>query len=85
MGYGDYYPVRTGGRLTGFLMLTVGVALFATFSGFLANKFLSTNQGSPEPAADGDVQAALRDVEQLLEEQRRATETLRARLVELER
>jgi len=25
-------------------MLTVGVALFATFSGFLANKFLSTKQ-----------------------------------------
>jgi len=29
-------------------MLTVGVALFATFSGFLANLFLSANKRAPE-------------------------------------
>ena len=49
VGYGDYYPVTTGGRLVGFLMLTVGVALFATFSGFLANTFLSARRLSLRP------------------------------------
>jgi len=47
-GYGDQYPVTTGGRLAGLIMLTVGVALFATFSGFLANAFLSPRK--PRPA-----------------------------------
>ncbi len=47
VGYGDQYPVTMGGRIVGVLMLTVGVALFATFSGFLANLFLSTKRRAP--------------------------------------
>ncbi len=47
VGYGDQFPVTTGGRIVGVGMLTVGVALFATFSGFLANVFLSANKGAP--------------------------------------
>jgi hypothetical protein len=31
------------------MMLTIGVALFATFSGFLANAFLSRKTQAPEP------------------------------------
>ena len=86
VGYGDYFPVTTGGRLVGFLMLTVGVALFATFSGFLANTFLSARRAEPPPAPDGDrdLHAALAEVERLLLEQQQATETLRARLAERE-
>ena len=42
VGYGDQFPVTMGGRIVGVVMLTVGVALFATFSGFLANAFLSS-------------------------------------------
>jgi voltage-gated potassium channel len=79
VGYGDYYPVTTGGRLAGLIMLTVGVALFATFSGFLANAFLSprkpkTAEGSPEIAE-------LRD---LLDRQEQTTAQLRAKLELLE-
>jgi voltage-gated potassium channel len=84
VGYGDQFPVTMGGRLVGWLMLTVGVALFATFSGFLANTFLSAKRDAPAAPAETDVQAALRDVERLLGEQQRATETLRARLAQLE-
>jgi voltage-gated potassium channel len=47
VGYGDYYPVKTGGRLAGLVMLTVGVGLFATFSGFVANAFLSPKRRRP--------------------------------------
>jgi voltage-gated potassium channel len=84
VGYGDQYPVTTGGRIVGYLMLTVGVALFATFSGFLAQAFLSARRSAPETAEGSGLEAALHDVERLLEEQQRATETLRARLAELE-
>ena len=85
VGYGDYYPETRGGRIVGVFMLTVGVALFATFSGFLANAFLSAKKQPSVPAlAEGDLNAALREVERLLAEQQRATAALRARLAELE-
>ena len=84
VGYGDQYPVTTGGRIVGWLMLTVGVALFATFSGFLANKFLSARREQPEESAvDGDVSAALDELQRLLAEQQRAMEQLRARVTEI--
>jgi voltage-gated potassium channel len=82
VGYGDQYPVTHGGPIVGTLMLTVGVALFATFSGFLANAFLSRKPEEPEPVADESVQAALRNLERLLAEQQRATVALRERLLE---
>jgi len=64
VGYGDYYPETRGGRIVGVFMLTVGVALFATFSGFLANTFLSAKREPSEPApTEGDLHAALREVE----------------------
>ena len=47
VGYGDKYPVTTEGRIiAGFLMIT-GVALFGTFTGFIAAWFMgdkSNNQ-----------------------------------------
>jgi len=84
VGYGDKYPITLGGRIVGTIMLTVGVALFATFSGFLANAFLSRKQDTPAAAEPGSARAALQEVERLLAEQQKATETLRARLAELE-
>lgn len=85
VGYGDQYPVTTGGRVVGLVMLTVGVALFATFSGFLANTFLSAKRGAAsEPEAAGDPAGVLEEVERLLDEQERVTATLRTRIAELE-
>ncbi len=65
-------------------MLTIGVALFATFSGFLANTFLSASRGKRTPPEAGGENAALRDVERLLEQQERTAAALRARIAELE-
>ena len=84
VGYGDKYPITTGGRIVGTLMLTVGVALFATFSGFLANAFLSNKTDASTDLPDGSAQEALQAVLRLQAEQQRATETLRVRLAELE-
>ena len=83
VGYGDQFPVTMGGRIVGVLMLTVGVALFATFSGFLANLFLSASKEAPKHDAVGSasaVQAALQQVERLQLEQQAALDQLRAQI-----
>lgn len=40
VGYGDKYPVTTAGRIIGILLMTGGVGLFGTFSGFIASWFM---------------------------------------------
>ena len=83
VGYGDQFPVTTGGRIVGVLMLTVGVALFATFSGFLANLFLSAKKGVPDSntaVSESNLQATLQHVERLHMEQQAALDELHAQI-----
>lgn len=80
VGYGDQFPVTTGGRIGGLVMLTVGVALFATFSGFLATAFLAPKRKA-EPTGGSATVAELRI---LLDEQEQATARLRAKLEALD-
>ena len=85
VGYGDQFPVTPGGRIVGFTMLTVGVALFATFSGFLANVFLSTKRRAPvTDRHEDDLAAALLEVERLHAQQQAALERLRTRVAALD-
>lgn len=46
VGYGDTYPVTDAGRIIGSLIIIVGVGVFGTLTGFLANAFLSPSQAS---------------------------------------
>ena len=48
VGYGDQYPVTNPGRLMGVLIIVIGVGIFGTFTGYLANLFLS----APDPVED---------------------------------
>jgi voltage-gated potassium channel Kch len=80
VGYGDQYPVTTGGRLSGLFMLTIGVALFATFSGFLANLFLSPRKPKPAEAPSAEIV----EIRALLDQQEKTTAQLRAKLEQLE-
>jgi voltage-gated potassium channel len=41
VGYGDQYPVTELGRLIGAVIIFVGVGVFGTLTGFLANAFLA--------------------------------------------
>ena len=79
VGYGDYYPVTTGGRLAGLVMLTVGVGLFATFSGFLANAFLSPKRRRPSTLPPD-----VAEIYALLDQQEATASQLRAKLEQLQ-
>jgi voltage-gated potassium channel len=66
VGYGDQFPVTNQGRALGALIIVVGVAIFGTLTGFLANTFLGSHddavdpdaapESSPAPRAEVDVQ-----------------------------
>ncbi|WP_243225000.1 potassium channel family protein [Microbacterium sp. CIAB417] len=51
VGYGDQYPVTQAGRLLGVLIIVVGVGIFGTFTGYLANLFLGPS-GKTEAGPD---------------------------------
>lgn len=44
VGYGDKYPVTTEGRILAAALMTVGVGLFGTFTGFLSSWFVRENK-----------------------------------------
>jgi voltage-gated potassium channel len=50
MGYGDRYPVTTGGRLVAVALMVVGVGLFGALSGAAAAWFMQPAAEPPEPA-----------------------------------
>lgn len=54
VGYGDMVPVTTTGRVIGSLIIVVGVGVFGTLTGFLANVFLSPSSASMDPEDDSD-------------------------------
>ena len=54
VGYGDYYPTTNPGRIAGVVIIIVGVGIFGTFTGYLANLFLGPRKedaDEPAPAA----------------------------------
>jgi voltage-gated potassium channel len=44
VGYGDRFPVTTEGRIIAALLMTAGVGLFGTFTGFVASWFMEENR-----------------------------------------
>jgi voltage-gated potassium channel len=40
VGYGDRFPVSDGGRIVAAILMTAGVGLFGTFTGFVASMFV---------------------------------------------
>jgi hypothetical protein len=57
VGYGDQFPVTNAGRLIGTLIIVVGVGIFGTFTGYLANLFLGPGKVKDETDADADADA----------------------------
>ena len=48
VGYGDKFPVTTGGRIIGVLLMTGGVGLFGTFTAFVSSWFLTDKKKENE-------------------------------------
>lgn len=48
VGYGDRYPVTTEGRIIAAILMTTGVGLFGTFTGFIASWFVEERQEEHE-------------------------------------
>jgi voltage-gated potassium channel len=44
VGYGDKFPVTTEGRIIAMVLMTVGVGLFGTFTGFIASWFVNSSK-----------------------------------------
>ncbi len=42
VGYGDKFPLSSEGRMIGALLMTAGVGIFGTFSGFVAAWFVES-------------------------------------------
>lgn len=86
VGYGDRFPVTTGGRMVGILVLTTGVAVFATFAGPISSKLLGSAEEAPEEPSTGDGAARrLAELRRLIAERERVDGAIAARIDELER
>ena len=84
VGYGDQYPVTATGRIIGVLVLTGGVALFGTLTGFLANAFLAPKTEKAKPVVAGHPKSMLAAIRRRLEEQEEVNAKLRAQIEEIE-
>ncbi len=85
VGYGDRYPVTNEGRLIGILIMTAGVGLFGTLSGFLANVFLSPGKKKKKEAETAaveanDPKAQLSEIRALMQEQKQTGPDYEAKL-----
>jgi voltage-gated potassium channel Kch len=72
VGYGDRFPVTNAGRLVGVLIMTIGVGLFGTLTGFLATAFVTPAKaaddgGSGDAALQAELAAIRRQLEALHE------------------
>ena len=75
VGYGDQYPVSNAGREMGTFIIVVGVGIFGTLTGYLANLFLAPRKDEPAEAATatgGDAAQRLQRLKELLELQQAA-------------
>lgn len=52
VGYGDQFPVTNSGRVLGTAIIVLGVGIFGTLTGFLANAFIAPRRTEEEAAAE---------------------------------
>jgi voltage-gated potassium channel len=63
VGYGDRYPVTSGGRVVAAVLMLGGMGLFGTLSGIIASVFLGS--GKQESDVLAEVRALRQEVENL--------------------
>ena len=75
VGYGDLVPVTSGGRVLGTGIIIIGVGIFGTFTGYLANLFLAPRRAAAE-AAPADAQRSVDQLRQLVTQQQATIDDL---------
>jgi voltage-gated potassium channel len=58
VGYGDRFPVTAEGRVIGAILMTAGVGLFGTFTGFVASWFMTAPAENNVPEGSDPTHAA---------------------------
>jgi hypothetical protein len=80
VGYGDKYPVTNEGRVVGSLIIIVGVGIFGTFTGYLANLFLAPSKKKPAapqtPSPSIDARSKVSQLKQLMAQQQAAMDEI---------
>jgi hypothetical protein len=79
VGYGDQFPVTNDGRLMGAFIIVVGVGIFGTFTGYLANLFLSPSKeptAVEAPSAAVDARSKLSQLKGLMAQQQKAVDEI---------
>ena len=88
VGYGDQYPVTFGGRIVGILVMTMGVAVFATFAGFISSKLLApaTEEETGEEAApeENELSRQIAELQKLLGEREKIETEITGSLKQLD-
>jgi voltage-gated potassium channel len=73
VGYGDTYPVGSSGRALAVGIIVVGVGIFGTLTGWLANFFLTPHSAPPEsrvPPTVHEAQGRIDQMSELIDQQR---------------
>lgn len=86
VGYGDKYPVTNSGRIVAIFVMTAGVGLFGTLSGFLANKLLAPPEKEEEAdtlEAD-DPRARVAELRRMLDAQEVAIASFKEKLDQID-
>ena len=81
VGYGDEYPITNAGRLLGTCIIIIGVGIFGTLTGYLANAFLSPRRAKSkevEQGEDPDIEVRINALKALMEQQQSALAALEA-------
>jgi voltage-gated potassium channel len=78
VGYGDRFPVSSEGRLIATFLMTAGVGLFGTLSGFVAAWFLAP-AGEKQDSDMQQLRAEIAELRRVLEASRAAPEPIRER------
>lgn len=80
VGYGDQYPVTPQGRLLAIFVIVVGVALFGVVTGFLANRFIPSDNEDIEAISQESLAPLLAQLSQLQVEQQQALAEIDAKI-----
>jgi hypothetical protein len=77
VGYGDQFPISNPGRILGTLIILIGVGIFGTLTGYLANVFLGPAK-KPEEDGTSDTKIArqLAELKELAAQQESAIAAL---------